>query len=272
MKNSLYILLFTSILFSSCSKDGDINVFTVNDDISFGAQLDSTIIADPTEYPILSPIQYPEVYEYVENIKDLILQSSLIDYKTEFPWQLRIIDKDVLNAFAAPGGYIYFYTGFLKYCQSEAELAGVMAHEIAHADKRHSTETLTKQYGISILLSIALGNNPSQLEAIAAQLAMGGASLKFSRSHEYEADEFSLRYLNDIKNSRPYHPTAIVDFFDHMKADSLTTPTGNFEFLRTHPYDDNRKANINKIWVELGSPVGQKYEAEHAAIIAQLPN
>jgi len=254
----------------SCSKDGDVNFFSKNDDIAFGKQLDSTILADPTEYPILNEAQNPEVYAYVRGIMNTVLQSNEVLYKEEFPWQIRVIDKDVLNAFAAPGGYLYFYTGFIKYCRSEAEFAGVMAHEIAHADRRHSTETLTKVYGIQILFSILLGDNPSQLQEIAALLATNGAALSFSRKHEYEADEYSLRYLNSIKQTRNYHPTAIIDFFDHMKEDSLTTPDGSFEFLRTHPYDNNRKANVQKIWQELGSPVGSKFETEHAAIVAKL--
>lgn len=255
---------------TSCSKDGDVNFFTVKDDVAFGAQLDSTILADPTEYPILNESQNPEVYTYVRGIMDKVLQSNEILYKDQFVWQVRVIDKDVLNAFAAPGGYLYFYTGFIKYCRSEAEFAGVMAHEIAHADRRHSTETLTKVYGIQILLSVLMGKNPSQLEQIAGVLATNGAALSFSRKHEYQADEYSLRYLNSIKQTRNYHPTAIIDFFDHMKEDSLTTPNGSFEFLRTHPYDDNRKANVDKIWKSLGSPTGSKFEAEHAAIVAKL--
>ncbi len=264
------ILVIIIALFTSCSKDGDVNFFTVKDDVAFGAQLDSTILADPNEYPILNEAQNQEVYKYVRDIMNRVLQSNEILYKEEFKWQVRVIDKNVLNAFAAPGGYLYFYTGFLKYCRSEAEFAGVMAHEIAHADRRHSTETLTKVYGIQILLSILMGQNPSQLEQIVTVLATNGAALSFSRKHEYQADEYSLRYLNSIKQIRNYHPTAIIDFFDHMKEDSLTTPNGSFEFLRTHPYDDNRKANIDKIWKSLGSPTGNRFEAEHAAIVAKL--
>lgn len=266
----IIVSIFIASAFMSCSKDGNVNLFTVNDDISFGKQLDSTILADPTEYPILNEAQNPEAYAYVRNIMNMVLQSNEVLYKEEFPWQVRIIDKDVLNAFAAPGGYLYFYTGFIKYCRSEAEFAGVMAHEIAHADRRHSTETLTKVYGLQILFSILLGDNPSQLQEIAALLATNGAALSFSRKHEYEADEFSLKYLHSIKQTRNYHPTAIIDFFDHMKEDSLTTPNGSFEFLRTHPYDDNRKANVDKVWKSLGSPNGNKFETEHAAIVAKL--
>lgn len=264
------LLSIILLLLISCSKDGNINFFSKKDDLAFGAQLDSSILADPTEYPILSKPENQEVYEYVEGVMNRVLESDKILHRSEFKWQVRVIDRDILNAFAAPGGYLYFYTGFIKYCQSEAEFAGVMAHEIAHADRRHSTETLTKVYGIQILTSVLLGKNPSQLTEIAAVLATNGAALSFSRKHEYEADEYSLRYLHSIKEQKNYHPTAILDFFDQMKADSLTESSGRFEFLRTHPYDDKRRENVYKIWKSLGSPEGEHFSASHAAIVAKL--
>lgn len=273
MKNIVLvsILIGFSVYFSSCSKDGKINAFSVQDDIALGAQLDSTIVNTPEEYPLLPRKGNEEVYNYVEGMMNTILHSENINYKDEFVWQIRIINQDVLNAFAAPGGYIYFYTGFLKYAESEAELAGVMAHEIAHADHRHSTNRLTKLYGFQMLFSILLGKNPSQLAQIAGQLAMGGSSLAFSRNDEYEADASSVTYLSDIQNIRNYEPTAIVDFFDRMQADSLSEADGSFEFLRTHPYDANRKENIYDVWEDLGSPTGEKFVSEHQAIIRTLP-
>ncbi len=271
MKLKLSFLFTSILLFTACSKDGNINVFSVQDDINFGAQLDSSILADPTEYPILQPNEYPEAYEYLNNIMNLIISSDEIYHKDVFPWRVRIVDRDILNAFAAPGGYIYFYTGFIKYAASEAELAGVMAHEIAHADLRHSTESLTKEYGLSTLLSILIGKDAGQLKQIASEMALGGASLKFSRKNEYEADEHSVRYLNSIRDAKKYDATSITDFFDRMQKDSLSEANGSFEFLRTHPYDDNRKENVNKIWAELGSPVGEKFTSEHQRVVATLP-
>lgn len=270
-KHIIPVILIVILGFSSCSKSGGggLNFFSINDDIAFGAQLDSTILADPVEYPILSRSENPEVYAYIEGIMNLILESDEINYKDEFPWQVRIIDKDVLNAFAAPGGYLYFYTGFIKYAQSEAELAGVMAHEIGHADHRHSTKRLTKIYGWQVLISLALGNDPGQLAQIASQLALNGAALKFSRDDEYEADASSVRYLNSISSTRNYDPRAIIDFFDRMRADSLSSPD-RFEFLRTHPYDENRIQAINELWIELGKPEGEKFVTEHDAIVAKL--
>jgi len=121
------------------------------------------------------------------------LNSNGIIYRDEFTWQTKIIHDDTtLNAFAGPGGYIYVYTGLIKFLESEDHFAGVLAHEIAHADRRHVTDQLTTVYGLSFLLDILLGEeNPGTV----AQIAAGLASLSFSRSKEKEADEYSVIYL-----------------------------------------------------------------------------
>ena len=78
-----------------------------------------------------------------------------VDFKDEFDWRLRIIhDDSTLNAFCTPGGYIYIYTGILKFLDSEDEFAGVLAHEIGHADMRHSTRQMTKLFGVQLLLDV----------------------------------------------------------------------------------------------------------------------
>ena len=102
-----------------------------------------------------------------------------------------IHDDDVLNAFCAPGGFICVYTGIIKFLESEDQFAGVMAHEIAHADRRHVTNALTKQYGLSVMLNVVLGSDPSTLKDIAGGLI----SLTFSRSNETDADNHSVKYL-----------------------------------------------------------------------------
>ncbi|MCL2327009.1 MAG: M48 family metalloprotease [Bacteroidetes bacterium] len=270
-KTFLYLSIVLSCMTVSCKKDFN-PFFSLDQERQLGLQIADEIAANPTEYPILDSSSNVAAYKYVWDIMNTVLNSKEVNHKNDFKWRVTIINKDVLNAFAAPGGQLYFYTGFLKYATSEAEFAGVMAHEIAHSDRRHSTESMTKQQGIAFLLDIVAGKNASGLTQIVSSIAQTGAALQFSRKHEYEADEYSVRYLVSIANAnRTYDPTAIVDFFDQMKADSLSQPNGKFEFLRTHPYDDNRKENIMKVWQKLGSPAGQKYESQYAQFKALLP-
>lgn len=235
-------LFFIAIAFSflSCKGGGGLNVFSIQDDIALGKQVSQQIESDSKQYPILPEQGNEEAYRYVRGLKDKILQTGRIKYKNEFAWSIKIIDDDkTLNAFATPGGYIYVYTGLIKFLDSEDQLAGVMGHEMAHADRRHSTRQLTKLYGVQALTSIATGNkDPGMIEQIALSLV----SLKFSRSHETEADEYSVIYLCPTQ----YNAKGAGGFFEKMAGEARTP-----QFLSTHPDPGNRVQNISKKAQEL---------------------
>ena len=239
MKYFFPVLLVSILLFATgCSKDKNpddksFNLFSVDKDIQLGQQLDQEIRSKPSEYPILSETQYPEAYAHLRRIRDNILNSGEVFYKDRFEWKVAIIEDDeTLNAFAAPGGYIYVYTGIIKYLDSEYQLAGVMGHEIAHADRRHSTDQMTKSYGLSILLSAALGD-----QSAITQIAGGLLSLSFSRSDESEADEYSVIYLCPTE----YQADGAASFFEKItQAGGPSVPT----FLSTHPNPENRVEEI----------------------------
>lgn len=239
------------ILLSQCENDRGLNLFSLSQDIEFGEVMDSTINANPGEYPILPRNQYPEAYAYMDQMMNDILKSEKFKYDNRFDWEITIIDKEVMNAFAVPGGKMYFYTGLLKYLNDAASLAGVLGHEMAHIDLRHSTKTMTDVYGFSILLSLLVGDNNSKLVEIAGDLATGAASLKFSRDHEYDADRYSMYYLSTTK----YDPKGIGSFFIKLAEDGYTSQT--FEFLSTHPDDGKRVDNINTVW-ETDAFIGEK--------------
>ncbi|MFN3305674.1 MAG: M48 family metalloprotease, partial [Candidatus Kapaibacteriota bacterium] len=142
---------------------------------------------------------------------------------------------------ATPGGYIYVYTGLLKFVDNEATLAGVLAHEVAHCERRHATQRLTKAYGVSLLLDVVFGKNPSKTEEIAANLLVGLAFLKNSRDDEYEADEFAYEYLK----STIWYPGALIFFFDKIKQNE-----GNSfleVLLSTHPLSEDRINRLNSM-------------------------
>jgi predicted Zn-dependent protease len=272
-KYTLISCLYAAIAITGCSKDKDLNFFSVSQDKEFGVQLDSTVLANPTDFPVLKASEYPQVYTYLQNMLSSIIQSEEIMYKDEFNWKITIINSDVVNAFAAPGGYLYFYTGLIKYLDNGAQLAGIMAHEITHIDRRHSTEAMTKQYGFSVLLSILMGEKPTQLEQILASLALQGTILAYSRKNENEADKFAVYYTADTKY---YNPLGVAGFFEKM----LTDGGGNGipEFLSTHPSDENRLENINAVWndlkvqePDLSGIDWKELLTEHASVKAALP-
>jgi predicted Zn-dependent protease len=227
---------------TGCTKDknGDRLIFTIEDDINLGArvahQVDSTYQAkgqllDPTK------AQNKAAYDHLNRIVNRILNSGQVAYRSEFTWDTKIIkDDNVLNAFATPGGHIYVFSGLIKYLDTEDQFAGVLGHEIAHADKRHSTKQLQRQYGLSVILAVALGENPGALTQIAANLA----TLSFDRNAEREADEYSVIYLAGTKY---YACNGAAGFFEKIIKEGQQGRTP--EFLSTHPDPGNRVEAIN---------------------------
>ncbi|MCB0734665.1 MAG: M48 family metalloprotease [Flavobacteriales bacterium] len=238
-----------------------VNLFTLEDDKAFGAQVAAEIEADDQTYPILDSASYPDAYAHLHRITNTILGGGKVQHKDDFVWQLRIIhDDSVLNAFCTPGGYIYVYTGLIKFLESEDQLAGVMGHEIAHADERHSTEALTKQYGTEVLFAILFGNDQGTL----AQIAKGMIGLKYSRTNESEADMRSVDYLYPTE----YDARGAARFFEKIIA---AGGGGGPEFLSTHPNPDNRVEAIFSHWEDLGGKVGETFETRYDDFKKSLP-
>jgi predicted Zn-dependent protease len=259
--NRLIIVFTTALFLTACSQGGGINIFSIEDDKALGLQIDAEISADPATYPILSESSYPEAYDLIYDIRDKILAGGQVYYKDEFAWQVKIIrDDNVLNAFCTPGGYIYVYTGLIKYLDNEAQLAGVLGHEIAHADLRHVTDQLTEQYGVSLLLSLLLGQNASVL----GDIALGLSGLAFSRADESQADEYSVIYLCPTD----YTAYGAAGFFEKIEASGgVDIP----EFLSTHPDPENRIEDIYLYYEELGCLGDDLYEDRYQDLIDALP-
>jgi len=241
------------LLFASCqSKDGDFNVFSAAQDVDMGKKYAAEIANDPKTFPLLNEQDYPEAYAVVRNIVHTITQSSHLYYADEFAWEVHIINNDsILNAFCTPGGYIYVYTGLIKYLDSEDQLAGVIGHEIAHADLRHSTEQMTKQYGVGLAVELIFGS--STASSIAGSLV----NLSFSRTDETEADMQSVLYLYDTD----YDPRGVARFFEKLESGGQSS--GPLQFLSTHPNPENRVEKIFAKWKELGSKKGERYKERY---------
>ncbi len=250
---------FFLLFLSNCSSnpdDNSINIFSVNDDIKLGQQVKAEIAANPSEYPLLDEAKYPEAHTYLRGIVSKILAADKVFYKDKFAWETYIIENDeVINAFCVPGGYMYVYTGLIKYMQSEDELAGVMGHEMAHADRRHSTDQMTKQYGIDLLLGVVLGSSQGTLSTIASNMLQ----LKYSRDAEREADKFGVTYLCPTD----YKADGFANFFDKLATDGQNNGKVSV-FFSTHPSPDERVKNIKDEKITLSCSGAQTFDTEYA--------
>lgn len=259
---SLSIVLLTAL--SNCGNSKKLgsgfNLFPIEQDKELGAQVAAEIDGNPAQYPLLDSVQYKEVYQYLYKVRDNILNGGQLKHRDDFVWRLRIIHDDTtLNAFCTPGGYIYVYTGILKYLDNEAELAGVLGHEMAHADFRHSTRQMTEMYGVQALLAIVAGDR-QQL----SQITSGIVGLKFSRNHETEADKGSVTFLCPTV----YQADGGAGFFEKITASGGSKVP---EFLSTHPSPEGRIETFHNLKYELGCQGVNDFAAEYKRIIAKLP-
>ena len=259
-KNNFFLFLMILFISGCRSKDGSFNAFSPDFDIKLGKQFSRQIEA-VSSAPILMESDYPEAYKHLHQITNALLKSNKILYRDEFPWEVYIIQDDsVLNAFCTPGGYIYVYTGIIKFLDSDDQLAGVIGHEIAHADLRHSTKQLTKNYGLKIFLWMIFGGSST-----IGNITEGLLNLSFSRSDETEADMKSVEYLADTE----YDARGVARFFQKMETSGESA--GLLQFLNTHPNPENRVDDIYKKWKSLGIQEGKRFTKEYSVFKGSVP-
>jgi beta-barrel assembly-enhancing protease len=244
-------------------KADEVNLLTLEQEMELGKKVKAEIEADPKKYPILAEAGNEEVYRYVRGITQKILGTGKVANQSKFAWEIKIInDNKTLNAFCTPGGYIYVYTGLIKFLDSEDQLAGVMGHEIAHAAQRHTGRSITKAYGLDMVITLLTGGSNTQTMQMVKQITEGIVGLRFSRGHETEADEYSVNYLCGTG----YNAAGSAGFFRKIQGKGGTPP----EFLSTHPDPKNRVQDIEKRAKKLGCSGQQTNSSEYAKIKALL--
>jgi peptidase M48-like protein len=199
-------------------------------------------------------IDDPVVSEYVNRVGQNLVRNS----DAKVPFTIKVIDSDVVNAFALPGGFFYVHSGLILRADSEAELAGVMAHEIAHVAARHGTKNATKgelaQMATIPLILLGPGGWAGYGLYEGLNFAIPMSFLKFSRDAEYEADYLGLQYMY----AAGYDPNSFVTFFEKVEAEEKRQPGTVPKFFSTHPPTPERVVAIQK---EIGNvlPAREQY-------------
>jgi predicted Zn-dependent protease len=205
-----------------------VNFYSIEKEIALGKQMaqeverQARIVNDPT------------ISEYVNRIGQNLVRNS----DAKVPFTIKVIDSEEINAFALPGGFFFVNTGILLNADNEAEMAGVMAHEIGHVAARHGTRQATRgelvNYGTIPL--IFLGGWAGYAIRQGAGLAIPMGFLTFSRAMESEADLLGLEYMYKAG----YDPTCFVDFFEKIQSLEKRKPGTMAKVFSSHPPTDDR--------------------------------
>jgi predicted Zn-dependent protease len=202
-----------------------INLFSLEREIALGKQLAQEVERSS------KMIDDPVVTEYVNRVGQNLVRNS----DARVPFTIKVIDSDEVNAFALPGGFFYVNSGLILRAQEEAELAGVMAHEISHVTARHGTKNASKgelmQLATIPLMLLGPGGWAGYGIYQGLNLALPLTFLKFSRDAEREADFLGLQYMYKAG----YDPNAYVTFFERIQADEKRRPGTIPKVFSTHP-------------------------------------
>src|ERR1700752_1941553 len=180
----------------------------------------------------------PGITEYVNRVgQNIVLHSD-----AKVPFTIKVIDSDEVNAFALPGGFFYVNKGLILAADNEAELAGVMAHEIPHVPARHAVENQTKASLLEYAAlggSIFLGGIPGMIYQNTAGIGLLGIFMKFSRGAEEEADRLGNQYMY----AAGYDPGAMATMFEKLEAKNKKKPGFISRAFATHPAPPDRRAS-----------------------------
>ena len=179
-------------------------------------------------------VQDPVVNEYVNRIGQNLVRNS----DAQVPFTIKVIDSDEVNAFALPGGFFYVNSGLILAADEEAELAGVMAHEIAHVAARHAMRQMTRAQWAQIgtIPLIIMGGTIGYAVYEAAGLGLPLTFMKFQRNFEAEADYLGVQYMYKTG----YDPQAFVSFFEKLQAKEKKKPGTLSKAFASHPQTPDR--------------------------------
>jgi predicted Zn-dependent protease len=215
------------------------NLFSVEQDVEIGRQ---AAVEVEKQLPLLND---RVINRYLNQI---VQRLAAVAPGERYPYSVKAVNATEINAFALPGGPMYVHRGLITAARSEAELAGVLAHELSHVALRHGTQQASKAYlgqaGLGLLGGL-LGRNTSSRQILNAigGLGLNAAFLKFSRSDEYEADATGAR----IMAQAGYDPVAMATMFEMLRRENGRDPSKLEQFFSSHPAPANREARIRQL-------------------------
>jgi predicted Zn-dependent protease len=217
------------LFLTACSRNPvtgkyELNFYSDADEIKMGEEYHPELVKEYGEY------KNPTLHAYVQ---DIVTRLGDVSHRPNLNYRVTLLDSPEINAFAIPGGRVYICRGLLAYMNSEAELAGVMGHEIGHITARHSVQRMSKSSGLNFGLGILFRDNRTALQA--GQIAGTIALLSYSREDEMEADRLGIEYAHRA-GFNPQGVGRLMTMFERLGGKSSELAT----ILSTHPASEVR--------------------------------
>jgi predicted Zn-dependent protease len=227
------IIIAIAVLFFSCAT----NPVTGRMEFMLLSEQDEIAMGRSTDPQVVQMYGIYDNRELESYIRTLGKGMGSISHRPQLSYEFKVMDSPVINAFAVPGGYVYLTRGILAYLNSEAELAGVMGHEIGHITARHSAQQYSKAQMTQLGLGLGSLLSPTfaQFSGLAAQ-GIGVLFLKFSRDNEREADSLGVEYSSKVG----YDAREMTNFFQTLNSMEDSKQGSLPDFLSTHPNPENR--------------------------------
>ena len=225
------VVITSSGLFGCAGRISDINIFSDAQEVQLGKQFSREI---EKEMKIYSD---PVVTAYIDQLGQHLANHS---QRQNITYHFKVVNTDVVNAFAVPGGYLYVNIGLIRAAENESELAGVIGHEIGHVVGKHGVKQMTRQLGLAAVAQLALGEDQNRLEQMVAGLAANGVLMKYSRDAEREADIYAVQEMYDAG----VDPEGMATFFVKLRGLQKSKPSKLQQLFASHPPTAERIAAV----------------------------
>ncbi|MFA5389563.1 MAG: M48 family metallopeptidase [Candidatus Omnitrophota bacterium] len=238
MKKNLIILIFFIMAATAGCATHEYNTATGKEDIIFvdtqkEVNMGKSIAESIEKSKEIKLDPDPLMTERVDGVGQRI---AAVSDRKEVRYFFRVIDKDDINAFALPGGYVFVFKGLVDKVSSDDELAAVIAHEIAHVAARHSIKRLQGGVGYSILQILMVVSGARNADAGRIDAALGQLIMSYSREDEALADKLAVKYLREAG----YDPWAVISLLKKLQEADKTAPIRPYTSYRSHPYVADR--------------------------------
>ena len=195
---------------------------------------DAVSVRMEQQYDVVTDV---DVNERARRVLDRI--TAVCDRK-DIVYFIKVLDKDTMNAISLPGGYVYIFKGLYDELKTDDQIAGVVAHEVAHITARHAVKRIQNAYGAMILQGLATQSNTKVAQGV--NFALISLFSEYSQQDEFEADRLGVKYLKKAG----YDPSAMVEVLVKLREDQEKSPAREYSYWRTHPFIPQRISVVNQ--------------------------